>query len=300
MGSVYAGLLADAGNDVWAIDIDATHIAAIADKGLRVEGASGDRVVPLRATTDCEDVGIAELVVIATKVMNVRAAAEAAVSLVGHDTVVLAIQNGLGGPELASEILGDAVAAGSVGGFGASLVAPGHVHHHGMEFLALGELKGAVTPRVERVAAVLRHARFKIATDDNIQTRIWEKLICNACFSGPSVVLDLTIGEILEQPDAWAVAAACAEEALAAAQAKGIPLTVRDASEYARAFGHTIPNAVPSMLIDVRAGKPSEVDYINGAVARVGDEFGVAARVNRTITSLVKAREATSSVATPA
>ncbi|MGH3135488.1 MAG: ketopantoate reductase family protein, partial [Gaiellaceae bacterium] len=96
MGSVYAGLLGSAGNEVWAVDPWAEHIAAIRDRGLRVEGASGDRVVQLRATCDPADVGVADLVVIATKAMQVRVAAEEARALVGPETLVLAIQNGIG------------------------------------------------------------------------------------------------------------------------------------------------------------------------------------------------------------
>ncbi|HEV8098149.1 MAG TPA: 2-dehydropantoate 2-reductase N-terminal domain-containing protein, partial [Gaiellaceae bacterium] len=157
MGSVYAGLLGSAGNEVWAVDLWQEHVDAIRERGLRVEGASGDRVVPVKATTDAAEVGEAELVILATKAMDVEAAAEAARPLVGPDTMVLSIQNGLGGPDAAAAVLGDdRVAVGVVGGFGASVVAPGHVHHHGMELVRLGERSGPVTPRIETVADVWR------------------------------------------------------------------------------------------------------------------------------------------------
>lgn len=292
MGSVYAGLLGAAGNEVWAVDVDAEHIEAISKKGLRVEGASGDRTVAIRATTDSSAVGVVDLAVLATKAMDVRAAAESMRPLLGKDTVVLSIQNGLGGPETAAEILGEAVAVGVVGGFGASIVASAHVHHHGLELLGLGELSGPVTPRIERVADVWRDAGFNIATYDNIQERIWEKLICNVCFSGTSAVLELTIGEILDRPNAWAVASACAEEAYAVARAKRIPLDFDDASAYTREFGRTIAGARPSMLLDLLAGRRTEADYINGAIVRIAAELGLSAPVNSTVTSLVKAREA--------
>ena len=126
MGSVYAGLLGDAGNEVWAVDPWKEHVAAIREHGLRVEGASGDRVVPVGATSDPAEVGEVDLVVIATKAMQVRAAAEAARALLGPETVVLPIQNGLGSPEVVAEVLGgERVVVGIAGGFGASVVAPG-------------------------------------------------------------------------------------------------------------------------------------------------------------------------------
>ena len=140
MGSVYAGLLAAAGNEVWAIDTWPEHIAAIREHGLRVEGASGDRTVRVHATSSPEDVGIAELVIVATKARDVEQAARSAVPLVGEDTLVLPIQNGLGSADRVASIIGaEQVAIGVVGGFGASLVAPGHVRHEGWELVRLGE-----------------------------------------------------------------------------------------------------------------------------------------------------------------
>ena len=169
MGSVYAGLLGAAGNEVWAVDTSEAHLAAIRTGGLRVEGASGDRVVRIHATSDPTQIGAVELVVIATKAMDVRAAATSARCLVGPETLVLAIQNGLGSGEAAAEILGDAcVAIGVAGGFGASLVSPGHVHHHGFELVRLGERQSAVTPRIERVAEVWREAGFTVRTYDDV------------------------------------------------------------------------------------------------------------------------------------
>ncbi|MBJ7333633.1 MAG: NAD(P)-binding domain-containing protein, partial [Thermoleophilia bacterium] len=106
MGSVYAALLADAGNEVWAIDSWADHIAAIQANGLRLEGASGDRTVRIQATTDPRDVGECELVIVATKAFDIEAAAESIRPLVGETTVVLPIQNGLGSPDRIAAILG--------------------------------------------------------------------------------------------------------------------------------------------------------------------------------------------------
>ena len=106
MGSVYAALLSDAGHEVWAVDSWHDHINAINKYGLRLEGASGSRIVKLNATTKVGDVGKCDLVIIATKAMHVEAAAQAATSLLGDKTPVLSIQNGLGGPETAAKIIG--------------------------------------------------------------------------------------------------------------------------------------------------------------------------------------------------
>jgi len=134
MGSVYAALLGDAGHEVWAIDSWLDHVDAIKQGGLRLEGASGSRVVKIHATNDTSKVGVCELVIIATKAMHVETAARSALPLLDTHTTVLSIQNGLGGPQTAAKILGaDKVAVGVVGGFGASIKEPGYAHHNGWE-----------------------------------------------------------------------------------------------------------------------------------------------------------------------
>jgi 2-dehydropantoate 2-reductase len=293
MGSVYAGLLGSAGHEVWAVDRWQEHVDAIRERGLRVEGASGDRVVRVRATTDAAEVGEAELVLIATKAIDVKAASESARVLVGPGTLVLSIQNGLGGPDIAASILGEKqVAIGVAGGFGASIVEPGRVHHHGLELLRLGERNGPATPRVEAIAQIWRAAGFNVQTDDDIDRVIWEKLICNVSFSGPCAVLDCTLGEVIADRHAWTVASRCGQEAFEVARALDVSLGFDDVSAYVRNFGLKIPGARPSMLLDLMAGRRSEIDFINGAVPRAGRETGVATPFNEAVTALVKAREA--------
>ena len=292
MGSVYAGLLGSAGHEVWAVDRWAEHIDAIRERGLRIQGASGDRVVRIHATTDAAEAGEAELVVIATKATDVAAAAEEARPLVGASTLVLSIQNGLGGPDAAASVLGEErVAVGVAGGFGASVIAPGHVHHNGFELVRLGERGGPVTPRIEAAAEVWRDAGFNVRTYDDVDRLIWEKLVCNVAFSATCTVLRLTIGEVIQAEPAWAVASRCASEAFQVAQGRGVELGFDDPVAYVREFGLAIPDAKPSMLLDLEAGRRTEVDFINGAIPREGARVGVAAPFNETVSALVRALE---------
>ncbi len=293
MGSVYAALLGDAGNEVWAIDAWPEHVEAIRRDGLRLEGASGDRVVRLNATTDPAAAGVSELVIIATKAMHVEAAARAAGPLIGPDTTVLAIQNGLGSADKVARILGpERVSVGVVGGFGASIRAPGHAHHNGWQLVRLGELDGPVTPRLEAIAEVWRGAGFTVRAFDDIHQMVWEKLICNCTYSGASALTEWTTGEIMADPDAWRVASGCAAEAYRVARASGIALDFDDPVAYVRDFGAKIPDARPSMLLDHLAGRRSEIDVINGAIGPAGAKVDVPAPFNEVVTSLVKAKEA--------
>jgi 2-dehydropantoate 2-reductase len=292
MGSVYAGLLGDAGNDVWAIDRWTDHIKAIDKNGLRVEGISGDRTVRLKATTDVTKIGSCDLVIIATKAMDVVPAAESAKVLLGPNTVILPIQNGLGSSEKVADILGSQrMVVGIAGGFGASIKAPGHVHHNGMEFVHLGELNGPATSRLKGIAKVWQDAGFTVKMFDDIHQLLWEKLICNVCFSGTCAITEMTIGEIMTDKNAWLVAAGCATEAFNVAKASGIHIDFDDPVEYVRNFGYKIPHARPSMLLDHLAGRPSEIDVINGAIPVEGEKLGVSTPYNTVVTALVRAKE---------
>lgn len=292
MGSVYAGLLADSGNEVWAVDTWAEHVDAIRHKGLRVEGASGDRVTYPHATTDPTEIGRCDLVVIATKARDVVDAATAAKLLVGDGTVVLTIQNGLGSADRIAGVLGrQGVAVGIVGGFGASVPEPGRVRHEGWEMLHMGELSGPVTHQLQSIASVWADAGFRVSTYDDIELMVWEKFICNVCFSGTCAVTSLTIGEVIEDPEAWTVASRCATEAWEVGRALGIELSIDDPAQYVRNFGSTIPHARPSMLLDVLAGRPTEIDVINGAVPAQAARAGLQAPFNEVVSALVRQRD---------
>jgi len=292
MGSVYAGLFASAGHEVWAVDPWREHVDAIRAKGLRVEGASGDRTVKINASVNSNDVGPCNLVIIATKAMQVAEAAESAKALLGKDTPVLSIQNGLGGPDTAAGVLGrERVMVGVVGGFGASMKGPGHAHHNGMELVRLGEFGGPITPRLKQVEKLWSGAGFRVKVFDDIDQLVWEKLICNCAYSGPCALGECTTGEVMGDPDLSRVSAACATEAFDVALKKKITLTFDDPVAYVRDFGSKIPKARPSVLLDLLAKRRSEISVINGSIPRVAKELGMTAPVNDAVTALVQAKE---------
>ncbi len=293
MGSVYAALMASRGHDVHAVTLWADHAEAMARHGLRVEGASGDRTVRLHAATTTDGIGPCDLVIIATKAFDVEAAARSALPLLAPHTVVQTIQNGLGSAERVAPIVGaERLAVGVVGGFGASLRAPGHVHHNGMEMVRFGPYAGLPRAALEASAAVWESAGLKVALFDDLDRMVWEKLIMNVAFSATCCLTGMTIGEVMGNDDAWRVARGCAEEAVAVARARGIRLQVGDPIEHIRHLGGSISNARPSMLLDHLARRRSEIDVINGAIPREGAKVGVATPVNETVVALVKAREA--------
>jgi 2-dehydropantoate 2-reductase len=292
MGSVYAALMVDAGHEVHAVTLWPDHAEAMATKGLRCEGASGDRTVPIRASTTTDGIGICDLVIIATKAFDVAEAAHSCIPLLGPETIVQTIQNGLGSPEIAAPILGaDRIAVGVVGGFGASIKAPGHAHHNGMEMIRFGAFAGLPKQLLQASAKIWEQAGFKVALFDDIKQMVWEKLIMNVAFSGTCCATGLTVGEVLADNDAWRVAQGCAGEAIAVAKASQIKLNVGDPIEHIKKLGGKIPDARPSMLLDYNAGRRCEVDAINGAIPPLGKPLGIATPVNDTVVGIIRSRE---------
>lgn len=292
MGSVFAGLFASAGHDVTIISRPGAHLEAIRHTGLRVEGASGDRTVNVRALDTPPDETF-DLIILAVKATQVDTAASALGPMLGHGAPLLAMQNGLGAADILSQTVDPGrIAVGIAAAYGASVVAPGHARHAGMGLIQIGAAAGLPAERVAWIADLWRGAGFRVETADNIVSMQWEKLICNASFSAPCALTGLTVGAALSDPALGPVCLAAGTEAWEIARAAGVPLSITDPEAHIRAFADRVAGAKPSLLQDIEARRPSEIDFINGAVPRQAGRLGLRAPVNETLTALVKALEA--------
>ncbi len=291
MGSIYAAKLAAAGHDVLAIDRHQASVEQIARHGLRVTGPTSDQVVPMRAISTAP-AEVMDLVVLALKAADVKTGAQQALPMLGADTPMLTVQNGLGSAETVAGVVGDQrVAVGIASGFGAARVAPGHVHHNAMRAMRFGAYSSLPHATVESIARAWADAGFDAAAVTDIAAMQWEKLICNVAYSAPCALTGLTVGQVMDDPEMGPVSRAAATEAWTVARASGIAIAVGDAIAHVRAFGAQLPGAKPSALLDHEARRVSEIDVINGAVPRQGARVGVAAPVNATLTAVIKAIE---------
>ena len=291
MGSIYAAKLAAAGNDVLAVDRSSAHVDAIAADGLRISGPAPDQVVPMRAATTAPTEPM-DLVVLAVKAADVATGANQALPLLGPDTPVLTIQNGLGSADTVADIVGAGrVAVGIASGFGASRPAPGQVHHNAMRAVRFGAYAALPFSAADQIARVWSEAGFDAAAVADIAAMQWEKLICNAAYSAPCALTGMTVGQVMDDAELGPVSRATATEAWTVARAAGIGIDVADPVAHVRAFGAQMPNAKPSALLDHLAQRVSEIDVINGAVVRTAAQVGEQVPVNATLTALVKAVE---------
>lgn len=292
MGSVFAALFASAGYAPVVISRPGAHIDEMASNGLRLEGASGDRTVRLRALS-APPAEVFDLIVLAVKATQVAEAIKGLGPMIGPQTTLLAMQNGLGAADLVAEAFGaDQVAVGIAAGFGASVVAPGHARHAGMGAIQIGAYRSLPAERVAHIARLWQGAGFKAEAADDIASMQWEKLVCNASFSAPCAITGLTVGEALADPALGSICLEAGAEAWRIARAAGVALKVNDPEAHIRAFAGRVAGAKPSLLQDLEAGRATEIDYINGAVPREAAKLGLAAPVNSVLARLVKALEA--------
>jgi 2-dehydropantoate 2-reductase len=293
MGSVYAGLLGRAGHEVWAIDVWQSHIDAVREHGLRVSGASGDYVVKTLNTAGTpEEAGACDLWVIATKAQDVEAVSARIAPLLTPDSIVMAFQNGLGaGERVARHLPADRVVIGIAEGFGSSIPRPGHVHHEGMRLIRIGEMHGGISERVQRIEGVWKEAGFNVKAFADIENMIWEKFLCNVTLSAPTAAFDVTVGQLMADRDAWAIALGCTMEAYRLGIAQGVVFSFDDPIRYVSEFAATIPDASPSMRLDQLAHRRSEVDVINGQVVALSPQYGLTAPYNETLCAIIRRRE---------
>ena len=295
MGSLFGGLLAEGGLQVTLVDPWAEHIEQIRRNGLQMVGFGGDRHIPVGATTDPAEIKTADLVFVQCKA-NFNAAAAMSVQHLFNDsseTIAISFQNGLGNEEELASYFGEDRVLGGLTAQGANIEGPGIVRNHAELPSYIGEMSCGISDRASAVAGLLTGAGLPTEPSDNIRQDIWRKLMANIAISAVSGITGLNIGQIFNEHRADSVSYAALEEAVAVANACGVDLTSDDAREIlAKIAG---PNGTPgnksSLRVDIENERPSEIDYINGAVVNLAKQHKLPVPVNETLVTLVHAAQ---------
>jgi 2-dehydropantoate 2-reductase len=295
MGSLFGGLLAEGGLEVTLVDPWKEHIDKIKQDGLQIVGFGGDRFIPIGATSDASEVKSADIAFVQCKA-NFNAAAAASVAHLFGDstnTVAISFQNGLGNEEELATYFGKDNVLGGLTAQGANVEGPGVIRNHAELPSYIGEMEGGVSDRVRDIAATLSGAGLPTESSENIRLDIWRKLMANIAISAVSGITGLNIGQIFNEHRADSVSYAALEEAVAVANAVGVPLSVDDAHEILGKIAG--PNGTPgnksSLRVDIENSRPSEIDYINGAVVAFAKEHNIPVPINETLVTLVHAAQ---------
>lgn len=290
MGCLFAARLARAGTAVTLVDVDRERLAAIARDGLRLIDDTGEHAVPVQARLAADLAGPADLVIVFTKGVHTRAAAASVARLAATAPTVLTLQNGVGNAELIAETFDPALIVVGTAHVPADLQPPNGVVSKGFAHVGLGGYRPEARRRAEAVAGALRGAGFAAEMAGDVDAVIWEKLAFNAALNALAMVTRSRNGE-LDTPPARNIAARLLRETVAVAAARGVGLDEA-------AIWRTVENALAdhahhkaSMLQDREAGRPSEIDFINGAVVREGSRLGVDTAANAVLADLVRFAE---------
>ena len=293
LGSALGGTLAASGADVTLIDRSAAHVDAINRRGLVLVDGDRESTVRVKAATSCEGLAPVDLVIVLVKSFATREAVESVMPIVGPDTVVMSLQNGLGHEEILAEVVGRERTMAGKTYVGGVFLAPGRVIAGTVgKLTVIGELDGGFSVRSRAIAAVFDAAGLRCQVSDNIVGTMWDKLLINVSTGAISGVTGLTYGPLYDVPACEAAAIAAVEEAMAVARAAGVRLSIPTARDAWTMASAGLPvEFKTSMLQSLEKGAATEVDFINGAVVQVGQRYGVPTPVNATLVACIKGIE---------
>jgi 2-dehydropantoate 2-reductase len=284
IGSLYGAKLATA-NDVLLVGRP-EHAAAINARGLRIEGIES-RTVRLAAASEIPEIGPDALILLTTKVTASAPALQAIVPLIRDDTTILSLQNGLGSERIARAALGGrGLVLRGITQFGAIFETPGTI-----QYMAAGYTVIEQHERSDRIASVLTAAGLNCRVSPNIAAEVWHKTVFNCVVNPITAILGREVGGIAE-PGLDRLKQLVIDECVAVAATEELIFEVDFMREITDTFAPS--RNIASMLQDLRRGRLTEIDYMNGAVAALGAEHGVGCPVNRGLTSIIKAMEAQS------
>lgn len=275
VGGYFGGRLARVGEDVVFIARGA-HLRALCEQGLRVESPQGNfRVVAVQATDNPAQIGPVDVVLVAVKAWQVPEAAQAIRPMIGPETFVVPLQNGLEAPAQVAAVVGAEHVLGGSCVISSLIAAPGCIRHVGLEpSVTFGELDRRPNPRAERLREALERAEVSAFIPEDIQVAIWEKFM--AIRFGPiGAVARAPAGVLRNLPETRQLVEQAGVETLRVARARDIDLPEDSPARMMAAFDSIAPGITASLQRDIEAGRPSELDALTGALVRLGAEVGV-------------------------
>jgi 2-dehydropantoate 2-reductase len=291
LGSVLGGLLSEGGVDTVLIERDREQVRVVREDGLWLEGVSGDRLIRPQIIWNPAEAGKVDLALVLVKAYDTRGAIATVERILSDEGVVLTLQNGIGNYEILEPAFPGRVLLGTTT-IGAMALGAGRFRHTGVGPTHLGEPDGSIRERTRAVASVLEKMNAgPVHPVENAVGSVWSKLIINAAINAPCTLLRLRNGDLPSSQAGKELIHDVVEECLTIARAKGIRLIFDDPEERVIAVCEGTAGNINSMFQDIIAGRRTEIEFINAALAKEAQSVGIAAPVNRTLASLIQALE---------
>ena len=292
VGGYYGGLLAQAGHDVTFI-VRGPSLQAIRDKGLQVKSVHGDFTVsPAKATDKPSQIGPVDVILFATKTYQTDEAAKLIKPIVGRDTAVVSLQNGIDAADRIGADVGMEHMLGGATWLSAAIEAPGVIGQYSQfRRIVLGEFDGRTTRRLKALYDVLQATGATVETSDNILKVLWTKFVFIAPVMAMGSLTRVTFGEYRSVPEARAVLIDAVSEVAAVAKAKGVSLDADVVAKTVAFIDGSAPGIKPSMQRDLESGKRSELESMIGVVVRMGKQYNVPTPVMQFAYAMLKPGE---------
>ncbi len=276
MGSIFAGLIAEGGGDVTLYDINQEKIAVINRMGICIRNEQGrERFIPVPAVEDIEQAPVPDFVIVLIKSYHTEQAAREIAAIRGTETQVLTLQNGLGNVEQLMRHIPEQYLYAGITYMGGTELAPGHVYHTGAGLTLIAPLLEQNMPAAMEKARYFNDLGISMGATNELKALQWKKLIINSAINPLSALFGQVNGLLPKNPDAVRDMASLVVEGVAVAQKVGVPLHYGEMWAAVLDTCKKTANNRSSMLADVEAGRPTEVEAINGSIIRLGEANGV-------------------------
>jgi 2-dehydropantoate 2-reductase len=289
IGAIYGASLAKAGADVTFVARGA-HLAAMRERGLKVEGDRGEmHISPAQATDDPSDIGPVDIVLFCVKLWDVESAGAAIRPIIGPKTAVIPLQNGVDAHERLIPVLGREAVMGGTAFVTGSIVAPGIVRQTGTyQRMTFGELDGTISPRGKRLAELCAQAGFEGVLSPDVLVPLWDKFTMLVPLANVNALTRAPLGKYRADPDTWSLVLGSVHETVAVGRAEGINLAP-DAADKAIALIRSMPDHhMTSMGNDLLRGSRLELPWFAGKVVELGRKHGVPTAVNSVVYAALK------------
>ena len=290
-GGLFGTLLKKAGHDVTLI-ARGRNLDAIKKNGLTLKSKTfGNHTVSTKVTNKPEEAGIVELVLLCVKTYDLIEAANQIQPIIGPETIVLTVQNGVEAPSIVGEIIGAKHVVAGVSIINSHLISPGMVHHVGGKSLSFGESSGVLSPRVMNLEKVFKDIGFDAVATDNIKFNLWRKLTTLSGLHGVVCLTRSSIGTVHDYEETWDLMRRVMLETASVASAEGVVITEEMIDATLEGISRMPPGVKPSMMVDLEARRRIELETFNGAVIRFGKKHGIATPYNYAVYAALKPHE---------
>jgi 2-dehydropantoate 2-reductase len=292
MGCLYAFFLMRSGHEVWLLDYREERAELIRLQGLKIEGVSGQFQMPFpHITSDAGTIGKADIIIIFVKAYDTESAIKRAKDALKSSTIILTLQNGLGNIERISELYPDAPLVAGATAQGATLLGTGYIRHAGIGETVIGVASGSGKFHTELIRDLFMSALIPVQTADDVTSLLWGKLLINCGINPITSIMKIKNGQIPKFPNLLAVMRRAVEEGALLASTLGITLPYQDPVQKVIEVCLSTADNRSSMLQDIEAEKKTEIEYMNGAIVRNGEQLGIDTPVNSFLTQMVLSLE---------